>query len=184
MIFLRSNLYAFWILAKIILCNSDETAQQKYVKLYSNEGHCVGKCVDLHIHVHIHRKFWFVFCFGVMPLFELWNWPKWKMLLKTTTEIAQQNFVELSELWSTSCVAMHFYRKCWFDLFKEQFISFLNFGQNYILCNSDETCFLSLMLGIAICCIQHSQAMLERGVCELAHSFFHFKIPNISTNLR
>ena len=32
---------------------------------------------------------------------------------------------------------------------------------------------LSLMLGIAIHCIQHSQAMLERGVCELAHSFFH-----------
>ena len=29
------------------------------------------------------------------------------------------------------------------------------------------------MLGIAIHCIQHSQAMLERGVCELAHSFFH-----------
>ena len=23
--------------------------------------------------------------------------------------------------------------------------------------------------------IQHSQAMLERGVCELAHSFFHFE---------
>ena len=32
----------------------------------------------------------------------------------------------------------------------------------------------SLMLGIAIHCIQHSQAMLERGVCELAHSFFHY----------
>ena len=31
----------------------------------------------------------------------------------------------------------------------------------------------SLMLGIAIHCIQHSQAMLERRVCELAHSFFH-----------
>ena len=31
----------------------------------------------------------------------------------------------------------------------------------------------SLMLGNAIHCIQHSQAMLERGVCELAHSFFH-----------
>ena len=30
----------------------------------------------------------------------------------------------------------------------------------------------SLLLGIAIHCIQHSQAMLERGVCELAHSFF------------
>ena len=31
----------------------------------------------------------------------------------------------------------------------------------------------SLMLRIAIPCIQHSQAMLERGVCELAQCFFH-----------
>ena len=33
------------------------------------------------------------------------------------------------------------------------------------------------MIGIAIhcTCIQHSQAMLERGVCELAQSFFHFQ---------
>ena len=72
---------------------------------------------------------------------------------------------------------MHFYRKCWFDLFKEQFISLLNFDQ-IILCNSNETGFLSdcpsLILGIAIRCIQHSQATLERGVCEFAHSFFHF----------
>ena len=30
------------------------------------------------------------------------------------------------------------------------------------------------MLGIAIRCIQHSQAMLECGVCELTHSFFHY----------
>ena len=28
---------------------------------------------------------------------------------------------------------MHFYRKCWFDLFKEQFISLLNFGENYFV---------------------------------------------------
>ena len=56
---------------------------------------------------------------------------------------------------------MHIHRKCWFDPFEEQFISpFLS------------DC-LSLMLGIAIHCILHSQAMLERGVCELAHSFFH-----------
>ena len=62
---------------------------------------------------------------------------------------------------------MHLYRKCWFDPFEEQFISpFL----------SDCP---SLMLGIAIHGIQLSQAMLERGVCELAHSFFHFKIKNI-----
>ena len=51
-------------------------------------------------------------------------------------------------------------------------------GKNY-LCNSDETgCLsdcLSLMLGNTIPFIKHSQAMLERGVCELAH-FFHSKI--------
>ena len=46
-----------------------------------------------------------------------------------------------------------------------------------ILYISDETgslfdC-LFLMLGIVIHCIQHSQAMFERGVCEFAHSFFH-----------
>ena len=28
---------------------------------------------------------------------------------------------------------MHFHRKCWFDLFKEDFISLLNFGQNYFV---------------------------------------------------
>ena len=57
---------------------------------------------------------------------------------------------------------MHFYRKCWFDPSEKQFISpFL----------SDCP---SLIIGIAIHCIQHSQAMLERRVCELAHSFFHF----------
>ena len=38
------------------------------------------------------------------------------------------------------------------------------------------------MLGIAIHCIQHTQAMLERGVCELAHSFFHlmYHVMNIN----
>ena len=30
------------------------------------------------------------------------------------------------------------------------------------------------MFGIAIYCMQHSQVMLERGVRELAHSFFLF----------
>ena len=56
---------------------------------------------------------------------------------------------------------MHLYRKCWFDPFEEQFIS-------PFLSNCP-----SLMLGIAVHCIQPSQAVLERGVCELAHSFFH-----------
>ena len=52
-----------------------------------------------------------------------------------------------------------------------------------ILCNSDETSFLSdcpsLMLGIAICCMQHSQTMFERGVCEPAYSFFHKNLTNL-----
>ena len=41
------------------------------------------------------------------------------------------------------------------------------------MCIRDSDC-PSLMLGIAIRCMQHSQAMVERGVCELAHSFFHY----------
>ena len=48
----------------------------------------------------------------------------------------------------------------------------------------------SLILGIAINCIQHSQAMLERGICELAHSFFHllleiwlFSLPELNTRV-
>ena len=45
----------------------------------------------------------------------------------------------------------------------------------------------SLMLGIAIRCIQHSQAMFERGLGELAHSFFHslwFPFPDIESSFR
>ena len=41
----------------------------------------------------------------------------------------------------------------------------------------------SLMLGISIHCIQHSQAMLERGVCELAHSFFHYNRREVRTKI-
>ena len=48
------------------------------------------------------------------------------------------------------------------------------------LCKSDGTGFLSdcpsLKFGIAIRCIQYSEAMLERGVCELAHYLFHSEI--------
>ena len=113
--------------------------------------------------MHIHRTFWFNFFFlGAMPLFELWNLTKMKNTTETvgqhnSTETAQQNCVKLC-----SYEGHNFYRKCWFDPFEEQIISpFL----------SDCP---SLMLGIAIHCIQHSQAMLERGVCKLAHSFFHY----------
>ena len=68
---------------------------------------------------------------------------------------------------------MHFYRKSWFDLFKEQFISLLNFGQNHFV--QLRWNLFSVWLPITNAqCIQHSQAMLDCGVCELAHSFFHW----------
>ena len=90
---------------------------------------------------------------------ERYYWNSWSATtpLKPLSRIAWK-FVVMKDIIG---VDVHFYRKCWFDLFEEQFISpFL----------SDCP---SLMLGIAIHCIQHSQAMLERGLCELAHSFFH-----------
>ena len=70
---------------------------------------------------------------GGMPLFELKNLTK----IKKNT----QNSFSAHLLWNRSTefgIDMHFYRECWFDLFKEQFISILNFGQNYlsILCVS------------------------------------------------
>ena len=129
--------------------------------------------------MHIHRKFWFHFFSRSYALFDLRNLTKMKDTTETvgqhnSTETAQQNCVKLC-----SYEDMYSYRKCWLDLFKEQFISLLNFGQNF-LCDSDETGFLSdcpsLILGIAFRCIQHSQAMLEGGVCELAHSFFQLAV--------
>ena len=42
---------------------------------------------------------------------------------------------------------MYIYKKCWFDLFKEQFISLLNFGQNYFVqlrWNWFSTCIMNL----------------------------------------
>ena len=113
-----------------------------------------------------------------MPL----NLPKIKVLLKTvcqrnSTETAQQNFVKLVIMKDIMCRYMYaFLQEILILSFEGAIYIPLNFGE-IILCNSDETGFLSdcpsLMLGIAIRCIQHSQAMLERGICELAHFFFH-----------
>ena len=72
---------------------------------------------------------------------------------------------------------MNIYRKYWFNLFSQ---SYAFFELRNLPKIKVTTCFLSdcqsliIMIGIAIPCIQHSQAMLERGICELAHSFFHF----------
>ena len=71
---------------------------------------------------------------------------------------------------------MQFYRKCWFDLFKEQFIFLLNFGQNYFV--QLRWNWFSVRLPVTNCHSMYtaSQAMLERGVCELAHFFFHMEL--------
>ena len=140
--------------------NSSETAQQNFLKLCSNEEHYMQMCISTG---HFDSIFFWEQC----PFFNFEIWRKWKILLKllvSTTPLKPLNRIAWNfVVMKVKCVDKHFYRKCWFDPFKEQFISpFL----------SDCT---SLKLGIAIHCIQHSQAMLERGVCELAHSFFHFK---------
>ena len=107
-----------------------------------------------------------IFFLGVAPFLNLENWRKWKILLKqlvSTTPLKPLNrivwnFVVMKDI-MCRCA---FLQEILVDPFEEQFISpFL----------SDCP---SLMLGIAIHCIQHSQAMFERGVCELAYSFFHF----------
>ena len=102
--------------------------------------------------MHIHRKFLFNFFSRSYALFELRNLPKIKDTtqnsLSSPAETAQQNFVKLR-----TYEGMHFYRKCWFDLFRSNLYSFWTLAK-IILCNSDETGFLSdcpsLMLGIAI----------------------------------
>ena len=77
------------------------------------------------------------------------------------------------------CRYAYFIGKCFWSFKGAIYIPFEHWPKLFWMCNSDETGFLfdcpSLMLGIAIRCIQHSQAMLERGVCELAHSFFHWQ---------
>ena len=117
--------------------------------------------------MHIHRTFWFHFFSRSYALFELRNLAKMKdttVCLVSTTPLKllnriSWNFVVMKDI------------MCRYALLQEMLIwSF--WGAIYIPFLSDCP---SLMLGIANHCIQHSQAMLERGLCELAHSFFHLK---------
>ena len=116
--------------------------------------------------MHIHRKFWFHFFSRSYGLFELRNLAKMKdtpVFLVSATPLKplnriSWNFVVMKDI------------MCRYAFLQEMLIwSF--WGSIYIPFLSDCP---SLMLGIAIHCIQHSQAMLEHRVCELAHSFFHF----------
>ena len=106
-----------------------------------------------------------VFFLEVSPFLNFENWRKWKILLKqlvSTTPLKLLNRIAWKVVVMKDIMCRYaFLQEMLVDPFEEQFISpFL----------SDCP---SLMLGIAIHCIQPSQAMLERGVCELAHSFFH-----------
>ena len=135
--------------------NSSETAQQNFLNFLEMKDIMCTCAYPQDILIN--------FLGEQCPFLNFEIWRKWKILLKqfvSTTPLKPLNriawnFVVMKDI-------MFFYRKSWFDPFEEQFVSpFL----------SDCP---SLMLGIAIHCILHSQAMLERRVCELAHSFFHF----------
>ena len=118
--------------------------------------------------MHIHRKFWFHFFSRSYAPFELRNLAKMKDTtvflvsatpLKPLNRIAW-NFVVMKDI-------------MWRYAFLQEMLIWSFWGAIYI------PFFVWLpvaMLGIAIHRIQHSQAMLERGVCELAHSFFHLNI--------
>ena len=121
------------------------------------------------------------FFLGVSPFLNLEIWPKLKILhiLKTvrqrnSSEAVQKYFVKLSSYEGHQCVDMHFTGNADLIFLRSNLYPFWTLVK-IILCNSDETGFLSdcpsLMLGIAIRYIKHSQAMLERGESELAHSF-------------
>ena len=155
--------------------NSSETAQQNFVKLCSGEGQIPCRCAysqDILIQLFM----------GVMPFFNLEIWPKLKILLTTvlqrnSTESAQHNIVKLFSYREHNVKICIFTVHADLIFLRSNLYPFWTLAK-IILCNSDETCFLSdcpsLMLGIDIRCIQHSQAMLECGVCALAHSFFHY----------
>ena len=75
---------------------------------------------------------------GVAPFFNLEIWPKSKILLKivrqhNSTETAQQNFVKLCSYEGHNVYIWIFTGNADLIFFKEQFISLLNFGQNYFV---------------------------------------------------
>ena len=109
-----------------------------------------------------------IFFLGFMPFLNFEIWRKWKILLDQKQLVSTTPLKPLNRIASNFLVMKDI--MCIYAFLQEMLIwSF--WGAIYIPFLSD---WQSLMLGIAIHCIQHSQAMLERGVCELAHSFFHF----------
>ena len=117
---------------------------------------------------------------GVMPLFELRNLTNIKDTTQTvrqhkSTETDQQNFVKLCSYKGHNVQICIFTGNADLIFLRSNLYPFCTLAK-IMLCNSDETDFLldcpPLMLEIAIRCIQHSQAMLERGVCKFFLSLF------------
>ena len=109
-----------------------------------------------------------IFFLRFTPFLNFEIWRKWKILLKqlvSTTPLKPLNRIAWNFVVMKDILCRY--------AFLQEMLIWSFWGAIYI------PFFVQLpvpiMLGIAIHCIQHSQAMLERGVCELAHSFFHFK---------
>ena len=134
--------------------------------------------------MHIHRKFWFIFfSLRITPFFNIEILPKWQihvLLEQMSSTTSLKRSTEFPDLWNfvvmkdipCRCaypqeILIQFFFSPSYALFELRNLAKMKVTTGFL---SD--C-LSLMLGIAIPCIEHSQAMLEHGVCELAYSFFH-----------
>ena len=107
--------------------------------------------------VYIHWKYWFDFF--LRELSELWPKHTISCNLYETSLAYSHIFIE----WRRSCWGRYLWQwtsKCYTN------VTIIN-----QLCVSDY--YQSQMHGIAILYVQHCHAMLKRGVCELAHFFFH-----------
>ena len=134
--------------------------------------------------MHIHRKFYFNFFSWSYAFFELGNLAKMKDTTETDcrrnfSETAQQNFLKLCSYEGHNVQICIFTGNADLIFLRSNLYPFWTLAKIF-LSNSDETAFLSncpsLILGFDINCIQPSQAMLERWVCELAHSFFFLTV--------
>ena len=161
--FLNLEIWPKWkILIKQFISaqrNSSKSAQQNFVEVCSYKGLNVQMCISTgnsYSKFDKNKKYYskqFVSRTPLKPLNRIsWNFVVMKDIIS--------RYAFLSEMLIWSYLRSNLYP--FWTLAK------------IILCNSDETGCPSLMLGIAIRCIQHSKAMLERGVYEISRSLFHF----------
>ena len=113
-----------------------------------------------------------IFFLGATPFLYLEIWPKWNILLKqfvSATPLKPLNRISWNFVVMKDIMCRYAFLQKNVDLIflrRNLYYPFIAL-EKIILCNSDETGFLSdclsLLLGIAFRCIMHSQTMLERG---------------------